>query len=402
MCGIYGMVSAKPSEGNYRAFARLSVASATRGTDATGICYFDELKKKHYIDKHHIDADEFYKRIIKRRVKELSKTHVAIGHCRAYTHGKPGENNNNHPIYSKNYIMVHNGICISTEKINGYKYMGDVDSELLLAQIQTRGFKGGLEKGGGTAAVALLISKVAKERDTIYLYRDTNPIVLAYRSGDPTIFFASSEDILKRALTDRLGFFCDYMMKDLPSGELWKIHVVSRKKQEVGIDFIEEIKYGEKHRIVGTGNNYYQTQNRFGGTAGNSSRGTTTNRGGTGKEEIALYGEKYNWTTYFNLETEANQYFEKFKWQWDTMAEVWVNDEEPFVKKYIVHRKEMCVCSPQYGLSIGWYKEMPFRFRGKKYEKPDDVKLSKKVETVPERLKREAEEKNKKDKEGKK
>lgn len=222
MCGILGFATSKPSAENVKYLRKILYLSAIRGTDATGIAYVKDSNI--IIEKDNIAADEFIKKFLSKHEDELAKANIALGHTRTPTIGTPKDNNNNHPIESDSWVMIHNGSVHSLKKIDGYKYKGEVDSEILLSYIEKYGLKEGLPYVGrtGTAAVAFINRK---ELDTIYLWRETNPIRLAYDEASETIFFASQDDFLTKSLTNKLMFFSTFQMRELPENLLIKITI---------------------------------------------------------------------------------------------------------------------------------------------------------------------------------
>ncbi len=222
MCGILGFATSKPSANNVKYLKKILYLSAIRGTDATGIAYVKDGAIT--IEKDSIDANEFIKKLLPNHEDELSKVNIALGHTRTPTVGTPKDNNNNHPLESDKWILIHNGSVHSLARLKDYKYKGEVDSEILLSYIQTYGLEQGLPHVGktGTAAVALINKE---EPNAVYLWRETNPIKLAYDEESETLFFASQEDFLTKSLTNKLAFFSTFQFRELPENLLIKVTV---------------------------------------------------------------------------------------------------------------------------------------------------------------------------------
>jgi predicted glutamine amidotransferase len=218
MCGILGFLTDQPSEENYKLLGDLLNISADRGTDATGIAIVED--KKIRVIKEDMPSDKFIKKHYIGLKKEISKASIVIGHTRLATQGHQRDNNNNHPIIGKKYVMVHNGTCSSMTRVTGYPYKGTVDSEVLLSYVEERGMKKGLEELQGSAAIALI-----KEGDplTVHLWRHNNPLWIAYDPNKKTIFFASTEDILKEGLSNLLNFFSSFHIRQSEEHFLYKV-----------------------------------------------------------------------------------------------------------------------------------------------------------------------------------
>ncbi len=214
ICGIFGFITDKPSVKNFKLLNQVMMLSAQRGTDATGIVVC--TKGMTDIIKEPIDSVKFSEKYMEGLKEKISKSNLVIGHTRAWTQGTPKDNNNNHPINSKSYIMVHNGVCSSMNRIKEYPYQGEVDSEILLSYVETLGVVDGLKKLRGTASIA--ITELSGK--SVYLWRHSNPLYIGYDLGTKTIFFASTEDILKGGLANILSIFSSYQIRQLPEDVL--------------------------------------------------------------------------------------------------------------------------------------------------------------------------------------
>jgi len=202
MCGILGFASDKPSEEHYQVLRRLFIASAQRGRDATGIAI--HKGNEILVVKQAVSAEDFIKDVLPKYKKQVCEATLVIGHTRKWTVGKPDDNNNNHPVISDNHVMVHNGCCTQVDKIDGYKYRGEVDSELLLAHVETKGIKGLEELGFGSGAVLILRKD---NPTTMWLWRHHEPCHLGYDDKTNTIYVASLESYLKHCLPGKFNFF---------------------------------------------------------------------------------------------------------------------------------------------------------------------------------------------------
>lgn len=217
MCGILGFITDTPSEENNKLLCDLLYISSSRGTDATGVAVVGKTTK---VTKEDIPADKFLVKYSKDLKKPMSKANVVLGHTRLATQGHQKDNNNNHPIIGQKYIMVHNGTCSSMDRIKDYPYKGTVDSEILLSYVEKEGLVTGLKELKGSAAVAIIKED---EPDTVYLWRHSNPLWVAYDPEKKVIFFGSTEEILREGLSNLLDFFTTFHMRQIAEDVLYKV-----------------------------------------------------------------------------------------------------------------------------------------------------------------------------------
>lgn len=240
MCGILGFITEKPSEDNLKMFRKILLLSETRGSDATGMA-FQTQKNKFVIAKKAIAARDFIKDELIKYKEALVVANVAIGHTRTPTQGSPKDNNNNHPVESDNWILVHNGSVTQMPRIKEYKYKGEVDSEILVSYIESMGIEKALPYvERGTASIAVINKN---EPNTLYLWREANPMYLAYDDKSRTIFFASDDKFLEVGLANKLLFFSSFQIRKLPENLLVKI-TLPLKMTNMGV--IEVMKYNSQ------------------------------------------------------------------------------------------------------------------------------------------------------------
>lgn len=208
MCGVCGYVKGTKEVDPKvleQIMVRLFVASQSRGRDATGFAYVDNTTKKLTVVKAPVCAGEFIEEI--KKVK-WGKADIFIGHTRAGTHGSPKNNENNHPIFSKEsgMALTHNGIVRSNHKL---KVDGEVDSEIILRLVERKsnvveGIRYAYQNYWGSASFAIVGEKFP---ETLYLVRDGSPLVMAYVKEFDLILYASTEDILRVGLSND-KFYC--------------------------------------------------------------------------------------------------------------------------------------------------------------------------------------------------
>lgn len=217
MCGIVGIFNMKNTEDAIfsekdKAFlikyllTELTIETQPRGRDATGYCALFQNGETIGL-KHGIKAEEFctkiwdknefnftnHLKLIEAYHNEISPAASILAHCRAKTVGSETNNDNNHPIYVKDVIGIHNGCLSNHPKIfehikEDIVRIADVDSEMIFQLIWLELKKGKLkfcdnvvkgvtEKLDGSFAV-ICINK--KDPDSVLFFRDTRPIEFIY------------------------------------------------------------------------------------------------------------------------------------------------------------------------------------------------------------------------------
>jgi glutamine phosphoribosylpyrophosphate amidotransferase len=158
MCGIAGLSVAPGVEIDVTATARLLLAGlAERGQDATGYAFHgpDGLVDVH---KESVPLASFIERLT--LPDDVRST---VMHVRDFTKGRPGINDNNHPIRYGRVVGVHNGHLINDDEL--FESYGmprstpdiTVDSEAIMMLADNLGdLPAALEQVRGSAAVALL------------------------------------------------------------------------------------------------------------------------------------------------------------------------------------------------------------------------------------------------------
>ncbi len=141
-----------------------------------------------------------------------------ILHTRYATEGTPNNNENNHPIYSKQtgLTLIHNGwLTNEREVLAKFKLRkdGEVDSETVLRLIEhfllngsrtiNRAIKLAMRELKGVFACALISERYP---NTLWLWRDNNPLHVVRDPFSGAFIFASTEELLRGAL-DRAGVY---------------------------------------------------------------------------------------------------------------------------------------------------------------------------------------------------
>ena len=190
MCGIAGWIRQDDEKLSKDEVKKILIELESRGKDATGIAWYDG--KEVVILKSPGKASDFVKlKLFKKSLKSICSARWALLHTRQATSGEPQYNRNNHPIYTKDGMIIHNGIVTPDEQLPADSVN---DSEQILRAIEKWGLKG-LNKLTGSMAIAYV--DFARPW-AFYLYRNYAPIETAYKGS--IFLFCSTDRILKRSI----------------------------------------------------------------------------------------------------------------------------------------------------------------------------------------------------------
>lgn len=204
MCCLFGMMDCGQTltlkQKNYM-IAALATAAEARGTDATGIAYNSENHLSIY--KRPKAGHKMGFRI----PKNVGST--IMGHTRMTTKGSEKRNYNNHPFrgYTKEqqFALAHNGViwndrilrtCLELPKPHI-----ETDSYIAVQLIEQKkalsfdSLKYMAEQLEGSFSFTVM-----DEQDALYIVKGDNPLCLYYYPGMKLYVYASTEEILQKAL----------------------------------------------------------------------------------------------------------------------------------------------------------------------------------------------------------
>lgn len=202
MCGIAGFCinDLDHKKLKSRTIAKaLLLAIQERGEDATGAAWSenDNGKATVFYAKSDMPADEFIESLDDLMPRY---TRTCILHTRWATKGDPVDNGNNHPIVVGNTVGIHNGVITNDDELfesHGWERQAEVDSEAIFQLIEhAKDPLAALPTLRGRAAIAWLDTD---EPNTLHLARlDGSPLFVGY-TNNGSVFFASTEPLLRRA-----------------------------------------------------------------------------------------------------------------------------------------------------------------------------------------------------------
>lgn len=226
MCCLFGFIDyagALSVTQKSRLIRELSIAAEVRGTDATGIAY--NTSRGLQIYKRPLAAYRLHLRI-------PAEAHVVMGHTRMTTQGSAKKNFNNHPflghVKGESFALAHNGVVWNDLELRHAKHLPrtkvQTDSYIAVQLIERQNalnlssLKCMAEQVEGSFSFSVL-----SERDYLYLIKGDNPLTIAYFPKVGVYVYASTAEILNKALA-RCGNWLGRGEKvDIAMGDIVKI-----------------------------------------------------------------------------------------------------------------------------------------------------------------------------------
>lgn len=203
MCCLFGLLdyghSLTTPQKNH-ILSVLSTACEARGTDATGIAY--NTNRGLQIYKRPLPAHYLRLRIPK-------DVNYIMGHTRMTTQGCEKRNQNNHPFYGHAggipFALAHNGVLYNDHELRRQKKLPstkiETDSYVAVQLIERSGKLSVASLKQMAEAVEGTFTFTAMDyTDNLYIVKGNNPLCLYHWPKLGLYLYASTEDILKRAL----------------------------------------------------------------------------------------------------------------------------------------------------------------------------------------------------------
>lgn len=193
----------------------LLINCQARGRSATGVAIANN--KRIVVIKNNLPAEKFVKTS---QFKKFLEQYICfnqeernvpliqiIGHCRMPTKGTPLNNENNHPIVTKSFVGIHNGVIFNDDQLfnnykNNFERDGEVDSEIIFKLIEKyyadyRNMPKAIQSAnselfGGMACAFI----TTKNPYLLWLFRHTSPVSILHYKKVGMIIFASSEEYI--------------------------------------------------------------------------------------------------------------------------------------------------------------------------------------------------------------
>lgn len=203
MCCLFGFVDYAGSlsaEQKNRLIRELSIAAEVRGTDATGVAYNSSRGLQIY--KRPLAAHRLHLRI-------PAEAHVVMGHARMTTQGSAKKNFNNHPFFGrvkgKSFALAHNGVIWNDLELRRTKHLPrtkvQTDSFIAVQLIeQQKALNLSVLKCVAEQVEGSFSFSVLSEQDELWLVKGDNPLTIAYFPAVGVYVYASTAEILNKAL----------------------------------------------------------------------------------------------------------------------------------------------------------------------------------------------------------
>ena len=229
MCGLFGLLDYQRSLSNRQKLnllTALAVQSEVRGTDATGIAYY---KGHHlYIQKAPRSAHN-----MKFRVENAD---FIMGHTRAATQGSAKDNYNNHPFpgyAGGSFALAHNGVLFNDIFLKRSLPSTRIktDSYVAVQLLEQSGkvnfttIRNMVEMIDGSFAFTIL------NRKGLYFVRGSSPLYICHFPKQGIILYASTQDILERAL-QKANFQAYHQPIDIQPGEILHIDLQGQMQRD--------------------------------------------------------------------------------------------------------------------------------------------------------------------------
>lgn len=203
MCCLYGLVDPRNNlsmKQKNRIVSALAVSAETRGTDATGIAYNSRGRLR-------IFKRPWPAHLMRFCVPEDAR--VIMGHTRMQTHGSAMKNQNNHPFFGNAggtpFSLAHNGVLYNYNTLRRTHVLPaskiETDSYVavqLLQQKKTLDFSS--LRTMAESVEGSFVFSVLDNSNNLYIVRGDNPFCLYHFPSLGIYVYASTEEILKKAL----------------------------------------------------------------------------------------------------------------------------------------------------------------------------------------------------------
>ena len=203
MCALFGWLDYKgivPYKVLKRLTQALANAAEERGTDAAGISYIHDgqvkiFKRPKAAHKIHFNAPD--------------DTKAVMGHTRFATQGDKKKNYNNHPFpghADKEFAFAHNGVLYNDNTLRRDKHLPDThietDSYIAVQLIEQQGkLDFDSLRDMAEAVHGNFTFTVLDQTNSIYIIKGSNPMYLLHFQSLGLYVYASTESIMKKALS---------------------------------------------------------------------------------------------------------------------------------------------------------------------------------------------------------
>lgn len=229
MCCLFGLLDYKKhfnQKQKNKIISILATACEARGTDATGISY------------NHDGHLSVYKRPLAAHKMRFSVPDVPLimGHTRMTTQGDEKRNYNNHPFSGTNFALAHNGVIYNDDSLRKTEKLPDTkietDSYITVQLIEKKGNLGfeSLKYMAEKLLGSFTITVMDKD-DDLYFVKGDNPMCIYHYPEIGVYIYASTEEILKKALKKMPYRFGTPYKIEIIQGDILKIDKSGNKQR---------------------------------------------------------------------------------------------------------------------------------------------------------------------------
>lgn len=205
MCCLFGLIDYKNHfhhRQKSKLLSQLAIQCEVRGTDATGIAYSHAGRLS--IFKRPLPAHQV-------RLKIPAGTSVVMGHTRLTTQGTQLRNENNHPFPGKagktRFALAHNGVLYNDvylrEDFDLPKPGIETDSYVAVQLIEKEGHLDfGSLKTMAEQVSGSFVFTILDAANNLYFVKGDNPLCLYHYPKSGFYLYASTEEILRKAIRD--------------------------------------------------------------------------------------------------------------------------------------------------------------------------------------------------------
>ena len=251
MCSLFGMIDYGQSlsgKKKSRMLSALAKECEERGTDATGIAY------------NHNGTLRIYKRPLparKMNFKIPDDASVIMGHTRLTTQGSARKAANNHPFFGsvseQTFALAHNGVLYNDvllrRTLDLPKTKIETDSYVAVQLIEAEGsltFES--LKTMAELVMGSFCFTVLNDSDEMYLIKGNNPLCLYHFPRLKLFLYASTETILRRAISRMKESLGVPKKVDLGCGDILKIDAAGNLTWDI---------FSAEHLLFGWGRQHW-------------------------------------------------------------------------------------------------------------------------------------------------
>lgn len=235
MCCLFGMIDYGQNftgKQKSRLLSVLARACEARGTDATGIAY--NTKNGLRVYKRPLAAHRM-------RFRIPDGVTAVMGHTRMTTQGSAKKNRNNHPFLGTagrtSFALAHNGVLYNDDILRKYHKLPITDIETdsyvavqLIEQKRALSFDSlnyMAEEVEGSFCFTVL-----NEQDNLYFVKGDNPLCIYHYPRLGLYLYASTEEILREALSRMRAALGKPIRVKLKAGDLLQISPDGKQTRE--------------------------------------------------------------------------------------------------------------------------------------------------------------------------